>query len=77
MASSVGNSVAAIKWQDKREVLMLSTCCGSEMMNTCCSRSANGGVEKVDKPQILEDYNLSMGGVDKSELTPKHKHREG
>ena len=35
------------------------------------SRAAAGGVEKILKPQVVEDYNRNMGGVHKSELVFK------
>lgn len=75
MASSVDDSVLALKWRDKRDVLMLGTYHRSEMMKTRRSHSAVGGVEEVENPQVVEDYNLNMGGVDKSKLTSNHTHR--
>ena len=30
------------------------------------SRAAQGGVEDIQKPKVVEDYNKKMGGVDKS-----------
>ena len=30
------------------------------------SRAAQGGVEDILKPRVVEDYNKNMGGVDKS-----------
>ena len=30
------------------------------------SRAADGGVEDIEKPKVVEDYNQTMGGVDKS-----------
>ena len=30
------------------------------------SRAAQGGVEDIEKPRLIEDYNLHMGGVDHS-----------
>ena len=29
------------------------------------SRRAEGGAEEIQKPEIVEDYNVNMGGVDK------------
>ena len=54
---------------------MLGTYHRSEMMKTRRSHSAVGGVEEVENPQVVEDYNLNMGGVDKSKLTSNHTHR--
>ena len=53
----------ALKWQDKRDVMMLSTFHDTHM--TRRSRSAVGGVEEVQKPAVVEDYNQHMGGEDR------------
>lgn len=67
--SSVDDSVMALKWKDKRDVFMISTYHNNSMMTkTRRSRAADGGVEDIQKPQVVEDYNQNMGGVDKSEL---------
>ena len=50
------------KWKDKREVLMISTKHTHSMVNTTNRR------EQVKvKPQAVNDYNVNMGGVDRSE----------
>ena len=33
------------------------------------SRAAEGGVEDIEKPQVVEDYSQHLGGVDQSEQT--------
>ena len=67
--SSVDDSILALKWKDKRDVLMLSTYHNSSMVTKSRrSRAAEGGVEDIQKPQVVEDYNQNMGGVDKSKL---------
>ena len=67
--SSVDDSVMALKWKDKRDVFMISTYHNSSTVTkTRRSRAADGGVEDIQKPQVVEDYNQNMGGVDKSEL---------
>ena len=67
--SSVDDSILALKWKDKRDVFMMSTYHNSSMVTkTRRSRAADGGVEDIRKPQVVEDYNQNMGGVDKSEL---------
>ena len=30
------------------------------------SRATQGGMEDIEKPRVVEDYNLHMGGVDHS-----------
>ena len=71
--------VMALKWKDKRDVAMLSTYHNSEMIvKQRRSRKAEGGLEEIRKPVVVEDYNQNMGGVDKSKLlhisTHTHKH---
>ena len=62
----------ALKWNNKRDVTMLSTYHDDRMVTKSRrSRAAAGGVEEILKPQVVEDYNKNMGGVDKSELVFK------
>ena len=57
-----------LKWKDKRVVSMLSTIHDDTMISKeCRSRQAPGGVETIQKPLIIEDYNQYMGEVDKSD----------
>ena len=52
---------------------MLSTYHNSSMVTkTRRSRGAVRGVEDIQKPQVVEDYNQNMGGVDKSKLVTNH-----
>ena len=68
VTSSRDDGVLALKWKDKRDVTMLSTY-HDERMVTKSSRSpaAAGGTEEILNPRVVEDYNMNMGGVDKSE----------
>ena len=66
VTSSVDDSILTLKWKDKRDVLMLSTY--SMVTKTRRTHAAVGGVENIEKPQVVGDYNQSMGGVDKSKL---------
>ena len=73
VTSSVDDSILTLKWKDKRDVLMLSTYHNSSMVTkTRRSRGAVGGVEDIQKPQVVEDYNQNMGGVDKNKLVTNH-----
>ena len=60
------NSLHYMKWRDKREVSILSTFHDDTFIekrqHTCL---ASDGVEMIEKPSVVE-YNLHMGGVDKS-----------
>ena len=47
---------------------MLSTIHNSSMVSKQRrTRQVAGGVEVVQKPAVIEDYNMYMGGVDKSD----------
>ena len=70
-----------LKWHDKRDVTMLSTYHDDRMVTKSRrSRAAEGGVEDIENPQVVEDYNQHMGGVDQSEknmfsfVKPMHLH---
>ena len=59
--------VLCLKWKDKRDVMLLSTYHDDRMMaKSRRSRGARGGVEDIQKPVVVEEYNQYMGGVDKS-----------
>ena len=63
---SKDDSILALKWHDKRDVMMLSTYHTEVMVSKSRrSRTAPGGVEEIEKPYVVEDYNQHMGGVDK------------
>ena len=57
-----------LKWKDKRVTSMLSIIHDDTMISKeRHSRQAPGGVETIQKPLIIEDYNQYMGGVDKND----------
>ena len=67
VVSSVDDDVLSLKWHDKRDVTMLSTFHEAHMVGKIrCSKAVEGGVEEVQKPVVIADYNQHMGGVDKS-----------
>lgn len=53
----------ALKWQDKREVRLLSSLHNSSMVTA--KRKNN---EDIVKPKCVVDYNESMGGVDRTDM---------
>ena len=61
-------NILGLKWKDKRYVSVLSTIHDSSMVSKQRrTRQVAGGVEVVQKPAVIEDYNMYMGGVDKSD----------
>ena len=68
--SSTDDGLLALKWHDKRDVVMLSTYHDDSMVTKSRrSRAVQGGVE-IEKPKAVEDYNQQMGGVDQSKNSP-------
>ena len=64
--SEVKKGMLALKWQDKRAVVMLSTIHDDSRVTKCRrTRLVAGGIE-VQKPTMVEKY-MYMGGVDKGD----------
>ena len=64
-AIAVDDSMTAIKWMDKRPVIVLTTIHNDDVASVerrC--RKAPGGREEVEKPVAIIQYNKYMGGVD-------------
>ena len=61
-------AVTCLKWKDKRDVHMLSTFHSDTTVDKQRrTRSTAGGVETIQKPSMVDDYNQHMGGVDRSD----------
>ena len=57
----------SLKWRDKRDVTMLSTYHNDGIVTKNRRlRAAQGRVEDIQKPKVVEDYKKNMGGMDKS-----------
>ena len=55
------DGILSLKWTDKRDVLMLSTFHDDTMVGKSRhSRTAVGGVETIQKPRVVEEYNQFM-----------------
>ena len=66
VCSSANDDLLYLKWKDKRDVLMISTYHDSSMVEKSRhTHHAEGGQESIQKPKVVEDYNMHMGGVDK------------
>ena len=57
--------ITGIKWMDKRPVSLLSTIHDDSV--TRRSRFSSRGIEMVQKPVMIQEYNKYMGGVDKAD----------
>ena len=66
--STLSGGVLALQWMDKRLVTMLSTGNDSSMSTIQRrSRHSTGGLEVIQKPSVVVDYNTHMGGVDQAD----------
>ena len=62
------NGLLALQWKDKRLVTMLSTIHNTDMVSkTRRIRQATGGIQEIQKPKMIDEYNNYMGGVDKGD----------
>ena len=61
MSAMFCESVTAVHWFDKRDVLVLSTIYQDEEMEV--NRRSGQSVDSISCPQIIQDYNQFMGGV--------------
>ena len=70
---SQDDTLLFMKWKDKRDVLMLSTFHDDTFIEkrrrTCL---AADGVEVIQKPSVVEDYNQHMGVWTKAMKTTYH-----
>lgn len=61
----VDDKLMALKWQDKRPVVMLTTVHDDSVVTKQrWTRAVQGGTEEVRKPLVVERYNQFMAGVD-------------
>ena len=61
----IDDKLMALKWQDKRPVVMLTTVHDDSVVTKQRrTRAVSGGVEEVRKPLVIERYNQFMIGVD-------------
>ena len=62
MCFQPSSNMIAVKWEDKREVYMLSTCHSADYINT---KKINYQTrEIIQKPSCIVDYTANMGAVD-------------
>ena len=65
MISFVDGEVTGVKWMDKRPVTVISTIHDTSTMTIQrSSRHAQGGIQTVCKPTMINEYNKYIGGVD-------------
>ena len=65
VSKMIDEDTMALKWMDKRPVAMLTTVHDDSVVTKQRrTRAAQGGVEEIRKPAVVERYNEFMGGVD-------------
>ena len=65
--------IRCLKWVDKRDVHIISTYHGDDVIEKSRrSRAVAGGVETIKKPRMIEDYNKNMNGVDQNDQNVKY-----
>jgi hypothetical protein len=68
ISAYVDRSMMALKWMDKRPVLMLTTIHNNSMTTKVRrKRHREGEREEIRKPVAVDQYNQFMGGVDRSD----------
>lgn len=65
-ALSTSDGIICFKWQDTKEVLLMSNCHKNDI-STADRRQKDGTLKTFDCPQAIVFYNEYMGGVDKSD----------
>lgn len=65
-ALSTTDGVICFKWQDTKEVLLMSNC-HKNVIGTADRRQKDGTLKTFDCPEAIVFYNEFMGGVDKSD----------
>ncbi|KAK8772297.1 hypothetical protein V5799_024459 [Amblyomma americanum] len=60
------HGIMALTWQDKKPVNMLSTCHNTASVTDTGKKNRQSGLP-VLKPQVVQDYNRGMGGVDRED----------
>ena len=81
ISAPAGQSLVTI-WMDKRQVAMLSTIHDDSTVAIQRRRAgAHGGVEQIEKPLCIDDYNHFMNGIDRhDQLTVyygfSHRHKK-
>ncbi|CAG5133117.1 unnamed protein product [Candidula unifasciata] len=66
ISSKSASSLLAMKWSDKREVWMLTTCHNSDTVATGKTDWKTG--LNIVKPKSVVDYNKCMGSVDRTDM---------
>lgn len=65
VVSARSGSLLALKWKDKRDVRMLSTLNTAEVTDT--GKVDRRTQQPIRKPEVVQEYNKHMGGVDLSD----------
>lgn len=62
------DGLAAVKWMDRRSVLLLGNYHDPSIMEVVSRKTRNGTVEEISCPVMVKHYNKHMGYVDKFDM---------
>ncbi|XP_018562168.1 piggyBac transposable element-derived protein 4-like [Anoplophora glabripennis] len=66
------DGIAALKWMDRRSVLLLGNYHDPSIMETTSRKKKNGCAEEIPCPRMIRDYNTHMGYVDRFDMMKSH-----
>lgn len=71
------NSVTCMAWQDRKPIHFISNYHNPADVVTANRRNKDGSVSEIQMLQLIQDYNMFIGGCDKNDqLTRLHKTRK-
>lgn len=66
VAKCTEDGIVCFKWQDTKEVLLMSNCHGNQL-GSVSRRQKDGTLKEYSCPEAIVFYNKKMGGVDKAD----------
>lgn len=62
------DGIVALKWMDRRSVLLVGNYHDPSIMETTSRKKKNGSAEDIPCPRMIRDYNTHMGYVDRFDM---------
>jgi hypothetical protein len=61
-----------VVWKDRDMVYGMSSCTNNNFESDTCVRRSSNGLIRINRPQLITDYNTYMGGVDLADMRRLH-----